>query len=52
MASHTVFLVFFAFAALPSQALELQTAANPIRRVVSMLQSMQQSVIKEGEKEK
>jgi len=38
--------------ALLAQGMEVQTAANPIRRVVTMLQNMEKSVIKEGEAEK
>jgi chromosome segregation ATPase len=42
----------FLFAlALPSQAVEEHAAANPIRKVVNMLQMMQKKVEAEGEKE-
>ena len=42
----------FLFAlALPSQAAEEHAAANPIRNVVTMLQTMQKKVEAEGERE-
>ena len=37
--------------ALPSQAAEEHAAANPIRNVVTMLQTMQKKVEAEGERE-
>merc|ERR1719359_503317 len=44
-------MLLLAFAA-STQALGTQTAANPIRRVVTMLQAMEKKVTQEGEAEK
>jgi hypothetical protein len=52
----TMFMMIFCLQALAKQlqgvAGKVQSAANPIRRVVTMLQSMQKKVAENGEKEK
>jgi hypothetical protein len=51
MARLAVTAIFF-FCSWSCQALTLQAEANPIRKVVTLLQDMQKEIEKEGEVEK